>query len=114
MYKRGRGKPPDLSTARCDGAGGAAEDRGARGGGMVGGGLDAEHHTHPPSADLRRGRSTHTLPPFCPCYHHTIPPKNLKPRRAERAPADSLQSYKVHYAISTELLTKGGASDRTD
>ena len=57
--------------------GGAWSGEGAAGAtGMVGGG---RHHTHPPSADLRRGRSTHTLPPFCPCYHHTIPPKNLKP-----------------------------------
>jgi hypothetical protein len=34
----------------------------------------------------------------------------VRSRRAERAPADFFPSYKVHYAISTELLTKGGAS----
>ena len=37
--------------------------------------LQTQHHTPLPSEDVRRGRSTHTLPPFCPSWHHTLPPK---------------------------------------
>ena len=42
---------------------------------MVGGG---RHHTPLPSEDVRRGRSTHTLPPFWPGYKHTLPSKNVE------------------------------------
>ena len=42
---------------------------------MVGGG---RHHTPLPSEDVRRGRSTHTLPPFWPAYNHTLPSKTLE------------------------------------
>ena len=45
---------------------GEGPERAARGGGMVGGG---RHHTPPPSEDVRRGRSTHTLPPFWLAMH---------------------------------------------
>ena len=54
---------------------GEGPKRAARGGGMVGGG---RHHTPPPSEDVRRGRSTHTLPPFWPGYKHTLPSKNVE------------------------------------
>ena len=42
---------------------------------MVGGG---RHHTPLPSEDVRRGRSTHTLPPFWRGYNHTLPSKTVE------------------------------------
>ena len=49
---------------------GEGPERAARGEGMLGGG---RHHTPPPSEDVRRGRSTHTLPPFWPGYNPACP-----------------------------------------
>ena len=60
---------------------GEGPERAARGEGMVGGG---RHHTPPPSEDVRRGRATHTLPPFCPSPYHTLPTKTPESSR-ERA-----------------------------
>ena len=49
--------------------------------------LQTQHHTPLPSEDVRRGRSTHTLPPFCPSPYHTLPTKNPESSGRTRARA---------------------------
>ena len=38
-----------------------------------------------PSEDVRRGRATHTPPPFWPRPYHTLPPKKLESRETDDA-----------------------------
>ena len=59
-------------------------------GGMVGGG---RHNTPLPSEDVRRGRSTHTLPPFWPGHKHTrVPHKTAESWVANGSSSSSSES----------------------
>ena len=52
--------------------------------------LQTQHHTPLPSEDVRRGRSTHTLPPFWPGYNHTLPSKTAESRTGGFVPNNRL------------------------
>ena len=55
--------------------------------------LQTQHHTPLPSEDVRRGRLTHTLSPFWPKLHHTLPRKNWESRRPKNGRHEPPRAY---------------------